>query len=140
MKGALHTLFRCFGNPWPKENISDNNGATCFFASQECEECRPLRELLASCGDFKTFMEAYLNQHSQEAGDTTEGFKAIAEQAQAREQAALKNGMQYSGLFGVGPAVPAAQPLVYGSLASPIVDGSARIFGRHHETEYPPSF
>eukprot|EP00913_Durusdinium_trenchii_P000259 g236.t1 len=74
------------------------------------------------------------------AGDTTEGFKAIAEQAQAREQAALKNGMQYSGLFGVGPAVPAAQPLVYGSLASPIVDGSARIFGRHHETEYPPSF
>ena len=75
-----------------------------------------------------------------QVGDTTEGFKAMAAESEAREQAALKKGMQYTGLFGVGPAIAAPQPLVYGSLASPVVDGSSKIFGRNHETEYPPNF
>ncbi|CAK9100933.1 unnamed protein product [Durusdinium trenchii] len=103
------------------------------------QESQEVREIPGE-GEVYCIFIVWSRCEQLKAGDTTEGFKAIAEQAQAREQAALKNGMQYSGLFGVGPAVPAAQPLVYGSLASPIVDGSARIFGRHHETEYPPSF
>mmetsp|Transcript_57677 Transcript_57677/g.126257 ORF Transcript_57677/g.126257 Transcript_57677/m.126257 type:complete len:133 (+) Transcript_57677:374-772(+) len=74
-----------------------------------------------------------------QAGDTSEGFKAMAASVEAKEQAALKKSMQYTGLFGVGPAITASQPLVYGSLASPVVGGGAEIFGRHHETEYPPA-
>lgn len=44
-----------------------------------------------------------------------------------------------SGLFGVGSLSMTAHPVIYGSLATPPVCGSAPLWGRkHHETTYPP--
>jgi len=43
------------------------------------------------------------------------------------------------GLFGVGGSNEGPYPLNYGSLATPGVGGSSRIFGgSHHETDFPP--
>lgn len=44
-----------------------------------------------------------------------------------------------SGLFGTGPVLTPAHPVVYGSVASPAFMGSARIFnGNNHDVNFPP--
>jgi len=70
--------------------------------------------------------------------DTEESFKGMLERSAANEKANLKKSLQYTGFFGLGDAAPPARPVVYGSLASPLFEGSNRIFGKNHETNFPP--
>lgn len=70
-------------------------------------------------------------------GGSEPSFDKLAEDTMIVEEKTLMS--HKSGLFGTGRTSENPQPLVYGSLASPVVAGSVPIFGgRHHETSYPP--
>jgi len=65
-------------------------------------------------------------------------FDSLIGETNARKKRAVYE--HKSGLFGVGPVLPAhGFPIMYGSLASPGIGGGGKIFqGTRHITDFPP--
>lgn len=73
------------------------------------------------------------------AGGSGAGLPELLIGAEDSKRRKRKGGSYADGLFGTGSANDGPFPINYGSVATPGIGGSSRIFnGKHHEIEYPP--